>query len=144
MTWFRRREQLEVDVDVIEEERVEHLAEQERRAGRARDVAERPSLRHDALHLARAADREDVRRAEAERRRDRRVLAKPAVEIELVVDPHGREEHRDRRARERVVRADVIGAEERARRRRLRDVDVGRRLHEDDRAARSRPRSSRR
>ena len=93
---------------MIEQERVQHLAEQERGAGRARRCAERSFLRDDALHLARAADREDVRRAEPQRGRDRRVLPEAAVEIELVVDPHGREQHRDRRARERVVRADVI------------------------------------
>ena len=96
-----------------------------------------PGLAHDPpLHLARAADREDVRRAEAQRGGDGRVLAQAAVEVELAVDAHGREEQRDRGARERVVRADAVGAEERARRRGRRDREVGRGLHEDDRAAR--------
>ena len=72
------------------------------------------------LHFARAADREDVRRAEAQGRRDGRVLAETAVEVELAVDAHGREEQRDGRAGERVVRPDAVGAEEGARRSRRR------------------------
>ena len=44
------------------------------------------------------------------------VLAEAAVEVEFVVDLHRRKEERDRGARERVVRPDVRGAEERARR----------------------------
>ena len=77
-----------------------------------------PGLAHDApLHLARAADGEDVRRPEPQRGGDGRVLAQAAVEVELVVDPDRREEQRDRGARERVMRADAVGAEEGARRR---------------------------
>ena len=92
---------------------------------------------HDApADLARAADGEDVRRAEPQRGRDRRVLAEASVEVELAIDPHGGEEQRDGGAGEGVVRSDAIGPEQRARGNRRRHRQVGRRLHEDDRAPR--------
>jgi hypothetical protein len=109
------REQLDVDVDVIEEERVQHLPEEERRPGGVGAVA-RALGGHHAAHLARAADREHVGRAERERRGDGGVLPEPAVEVEVIVDPDGREEQGDRGARERVDGPDVRLAVERPRR----------------------------
>jgi hypothetical protein len=128
------REKLDVDVDVIEQEGVQHLAEEKRGARSSRVLVVARLAHHPSLDLARAADREDVRRAQAQRGGDGCVLAQAAIEVELPIDAHRREEQRNGGAGERVLRADTVGAKERAWRRSGRDGEIRRGLHEDDRA----------
>ena len=110
------REQLDVDVDVVEQERVEHLAEQERRPGRA-GRALVPGLAHDRAPAPRASCRSRrcaSRRGAARGRWACSGAGRRRGTARRRCAPAGKQ--RDRRAGERVVRADAVGAEERARR----------------------------
>jgi hypothetical protein len=95
-------EPIGVVVDAVEEQRVQHLAEQERRVRdgrrrhRRRDLAGRAGVMD--------ADHEHAVRAEPERGREWRVQAEAPVAEEARADADGREEERDRRRSHRVRR----------------------------------------
>ena len=85
---------LDVTLDSIERERVQGLAEKKGGAGEGALVLCGSAGGSGGPHGARIDDHQGIG-AELARGRERNVLAKRTVAVELAVDPHGREEERD-------------------------------------------------
>src|SRR5262249_56902597 len=96
-------EAVDVVVDVVEEERVQDLPREVRDGAVVRlAVGGEESLLLRRRHVAESDDQEVIR-AEAERRGERRVETEPSVAEEAAVDPRRREEKRDRGRGQRVL-----------------------------------------
>ena len=128
----------EVVLDAVEQERVEQLAEEiERRGERLLILGVLPAglWRRQALRRAQA-DHQHAAGAEAQGRRDRRVLAQAAVRVHAASDPDGGKDDGDGGGRERVLRREADHGPVHRPIARAEQRGVLLRLHEDDGVAR--------
>src|SRR4029079_18892622 len=97
-----------VVVHSVEQQRVQHLAREERRATHAffGDLGARLTGRGLVAHT----DHQHAVGTEPERGRERRVETQAAIAIEALIDTDRWEDERDRGGSERVLRGEVRGA----------------------------------
>lgn len=98
-------ELLEVRVDLVHEQRIEHITEELPRRRRPLGPHEG---RHAGFTLRAHADDEQPVRAHVDRRRQRSELAHRAVAVVLGAELHGREQHRNPEARHQVIETERI------------------------------------